>query len=67
VSSYLERHKAQVEEYLLEDMTKSEYKTQALHCLALARASESPEQALVHAQAATAYAILEQSRRAAKR
>lgn len=63
MTAYFERFQEQIEQDITEDLARAEYKTQAIHCLALARNhSGVPDVAQVYATMANAYASLEQSR-----
>lgn len=67
MTAYFERFQEQVEKDISEDLARPEYKTQAIHCLALARNNSGmPEVAQIYATMANAYATLENARWAAK-
>jgi len=62
IPSYSERHEAVIQDSVLEDLSRPEYKTISLTYIAKANNANSESLALVYAQIATAYASLEQAR-----
>lgn len=62
--SYQQRLQEKIDNDILSDLARSEYKTQALTYLAMAKNAidASPEASMVYAQSAVAYAMLEESR-----